>query len=200
MKKESIDSLIIDLKDRLNTGFLHPDFDGVAISCKKLLISMGYKVIDPVKKVFNVKSIDDLIAFFYAYLDYKHPELAGTHRNLKKDRAIAKRFLEGRMEVGSLNKELALDECAQIIKTIFDREADFNFTIPLSFEIFGQQAAGWITRKAVELMNEGREAQQKKIIEEIQERHTKEYLKEHGEESLGFDIDELLRKMEKEKD
>lgn len=200
MKKESVDSLVSDLKDSLDTGFLQPDYNAVAKTCKKLLIFMGYKVVDPVKKVFNVKSIDDLITLFYAYLDYKHPELAGTHRNIKKNRAIAKRFLEGRMEVGSLNKELALDECAQIIKTIFDREAEFNFTIPLSFEIFGQQAAGWITRKAVELMNEEREGRLKKITEEIQERHTMEYLKKYGEESLGFDVDELLRKMEKEND
>lgn len=200
MKKETVDSLIIDLKDRLDTGFLQPDVDGIAQVCKKLLISMGYKVVDPVKKIFNVKSIDDLIALFYAYLDYKHPELAGTHRNIKKDRAIAKRFLEGRMEVGSLNKEMALDECAQIIKTIFDREQEFKFTIPLSFEIFGQQAAGWITKKAVELLNEERESAQQKIVEEIQDRHTREYLKEHGEESLGFDVDALLRNMEKEND
>jgi len=200
MKKESVGNLINNLKDRLDTGFLQPDTDIVAKACKKLLISMGYKVVDPVKKVYNVRNIDDLIAFFYAFLDYKHPELVGTHRNIKKDRAIAKRFLEGRMEVGSLNKELALDECAQIIKTIFDREKEFNFTIPLSFEIFGQQAAGWITRKAVELLNEEKEEHLKKITEEIQERHTAEYLKEHGEESLGFDINNLLRKMEKEND
>jgi hypothetical protein len=203
MKKETTQTLVNSLRDSLDTGFL-PVNDGVIKdileACKKLLIFKGYKVVDPIKKVFNVRHIDDLIALFYAFLDYKHPELAGTHRNLKKDRAIAKRFLEGRMEVGSLNKELALDECAQIIKTIFDREQDFNFTIPLSFEIFGQQVAGWITKKAVELMNEEREGRLKKITEEIQEKHNREYLKKHGEESLGFDVDELLRKMEKEND
>jgi len=135
---------------------------------------------------------------FYAYLDYRHPELAGTHRNIKKDRAIAKRFLEARMEIGSLNKEYALDECAQIIKTIFDREPEFNFTIPLSFEILGQQTLGWITKKAVEFMNFERELKEQKLIEAIQEKHVEKYLKEHGEDSLGFDVDELLKKLDKE--
>jgi hypothetical protein len=200
LKKETVDDLISDLKDQLDVGFLSPDHKGLAKVCKKLLIFMGYKVVNPVKRVFKVKNINDLITLFYAYLDYKHPELAGTHRNIKKDRAIAKRFLEARMEIGSLNKEYALDECAQIIKIIFDREPDFNFTIPLSFEIFGQQALGWITKKAVEFMNAEKESKEQKLVEAIQEKHIEKYLKEHGEDSLGFDIDELLKKLDKEND
>lgn len=198
MKKETVESLISEVRDQLDVGFLSPDHKHLAESCKKFLIFMGYKVIDPVKKTFNVKNINDLITLFYAYLDYKYPELAGSHRNIKKDRAIAKRFLDARMEIGSLNKEHALDECAKIIKTIFDREPEFNFTIPLSFAILGQQSVGWITRKAVELMNAGEESIKKKLTEQIQDSHIQKYLEEHGEESLGFDVDELLKKWEKE--
>lgn len=198
MKKITIDDLISDLKDQLDVGFLSPDHEGLAKTCKEFLIFMGYKVVAPVKRTFKVKNINDLIILFYAYLDYRHPELAGTHRNIKKDRAIAKRFLEARMEIGSLNKEYALDECAQIIKTIFDREPEFNFTIPLSFEILGQQTLGWITKKAVEFMNFERELKEQKLIEAIQEKHVEKYLKEHGEDSLGFDVDELLKKLDKE--
>lgn len=198
MKKVTVESWMFDIKDQLDVGFLSPDPEKLAKVCKGFLIFMGYKVVDPIERTFNVKNINDLITLFYAYLDYKHPELAGSHRNIKKDRAIAKRFLEARMEIGSLNKEYALNECAEIIKTIFDREPEFNFTIPLSFEIFGQQALGWITKKAVELMNAENEAKQQKIIEQIQDRHIQKYLNEHGEESLGFDVDELLKKLDKE--
>jgi len=91
-----------------------------------------------------------------------------------------------------------LDECAQIIKVIFDREPDFNFTIPLSFDIFGQQALGWITKKAIEFMNEERESKEQKHVEAIQEKYIEKYLKEYGEESVGFDVDELLKKLDKE--
>jgi len=198
MKKETVDGLMSDLKDRLDFGFLSPDHESIAEACKKLLTFMGYRVIDPIPKRFNVKGIDDLITLFYAYLDYKHPELAGAHRNIKKNRAIAKRFVESRMESGGLNKEYALDECAQIIKTIFDREPEFNFTIPLSFDIFGQQAVAWITKKAVELMNAGKEGQNKKLTEAIQEKFIQIYLNENKEERIGFNIDELLENMEKE--
>lgn len=196
--KVTADGWMSNIKDQLDVGFLEPDPKKVAKVCKGFLIFMGYKVVDPIEKTFNVKNINDLITLFYAYLDYKHPELADSHRNIKKDRAIAKRFLEARMEIGNLNKEYALDECAGIIKTIFDREPEFNFTIPLSFEIFGQQALGWITKKAVELMNAEKETKQQKIIEQIQDRHIQKYLDTHGEESLGFDVDELLKKLDKE--
>jgi len=198
LKKETVDDLISDLKDQLDVGFLSPDHESLAKACKKFLIFMGYKVVDPLKRKFNVKNINDLITLFYAYLDYKHPELAGTHRNIKKDRAIAKRFLEARMEIDSLNKEYALDECAQIIKVIFDREPEFNFTIPLSFDIFGQQALGWITKKAVEFMNAERESNEQKIVESIQDKYIEKYLEKYGEESLGFDVDALLKKLERE--
>ena len=200
MKKITVENWMGCIKDQLDVGFLSPDPKKVAKVCKEFLIFMGYKVVDPVKKTFNVKNINDLITLFYAYLDYKHPELSDAHRNVKKDRAIAKRFLEARMEIGNLNKEYALDECAQIIKTVFDREPEFNFTIPLSFGMFGQESVGWITRKAVELMNAGKEESKKKRIEEIQDRHIQKYLKNHGEESLGFDVDELLKKLEKGND
>ena len=198
MKKDTVGDLISDLKSQLDVGFLSPNHKSLAKVCKKFLIFMGYKVVDPIERVFKVKNINDLITLFYAYLDYKHPELAGTHRNIKKDRAIAKRFLEGRMESGGLNKEYALDECAQIIRVIFDRELDFNFTIPLSFDIFGQQALGWITKKAVEFMNDGRALKEQKYIEAIQEKYIEKYLKKYGEESIGFDVDELLKKLDKE--
>jgi len=199
LKKETTEDLISDLKSQLDVGFLSPDHERLATACKKLLISMGYKVVAPLKRKFNVKNINDLITLFYAYLDYKHPELAGTHRNIKKDRAVAKRFLDGRMEVGSLNKEHALDECARIIKIIFDREPDFNFTIPLSFDIFGQQALGWITKKAVEFMNAERESIGQKIVESTQEKYIEKYIVKYGEDSIGFNVDELLRKLEKGK-
>jgi len=198
LKKETIDDLISDLKSQLDVGFLSPDYDCLAKVCKRLLIFMGYKVVDPIKRKFKVKNINDLILLFYAYLDYRYPEFANTHRNIKKDRAIAKRFLEARMESSGLNKEYALDECAQIIKVIFDREPDFNFTIPLSFDIFGQQALGWITKKAIEFMNEERESKEQKHVEAIQEKYIEKYLKEYGEESVGFDVDELLKKLDKE--
>lgn len=193
MKKVTIDSLISDVRDQLDVGFLSPDHGGLAKACKKLLIFMGYKVVDPIEKKFNVKNINDLITLFYAYLDYKYPEFIDTPRNIKKDRAIAKRFLEARMNIGNLNKEHALDECAQIITVVFTREPEFNFTIPLNFSMFGQQSMEWVTKKAAELVNAEKESKQQKLTEQIQDKHINKYLEEHGAESLGFDVDELLK-------
>jgi hypothetical protein len=103
------------------------------------------------------------------------------------------------MDAGNLNKKQALCECAEIINTVFDREDDFNFNLPLSFEMFGQQSAGWITKKAIYIMNSEKEKRDIKIVEGIQDKYIEEYLKEHSEENIGFDIDEILENIEKEK-
>lgn len=198
MKKETVDALISDIENNINVGFLSTDNESLAKACKKFLIYMGYKVIDPMKYTYNVEKLDDLFTLFYAFLEYKHPELVDVYRNIKRDRAIAKRFLDARMEVGNLNKKQALCECAEIIKTVFDREDDFNFNLPLSFEMFGQQSAGWITKKAVEIMNSEKEKRDEKIVEGIQNKHIEEYLKEHGEESIGFNIDEIFENLKRE--
>ncbi len=199
MKKEIADSLVSDIENNINVGFLSTDNESLAKACKKFLIHMGYKVIDPMKYTYNVEKLDDLFTLFYAFLEYKHPELVDVYRNIKRDRAIAKRFIDARMEVGNLNKKQALCECAEIIKTVFDYEDDFNFNLPLSFEMFGQQSAGWITKKSIDIMNSAKEKRDVKIAEGIQDKYIEKYLKEHGEESIGFDIDKILENIEKGK-
>lgn len=199
MKKETVDDLISDIESNINVGFLSTDNESLAKVCKKFLIHMGYKVIDPMKYTYNVKKLDDLFDLFYALLEYNHPELVDAHRNMNRDRALAKRFLDSRMDAGNLNKKQALCECAEIIKTVFDREDDFNFNLPLSFEMFGQQSAGWITKKAIYIMNSEKEKRDIKIVEGIQDKYIEEYLKEHSEENIGFDVDEILENIEKEK-
>ena len=198
MKKETAADLISDIENNINAGFLSTDNESLAKVCKKFLIHMGYKVIDPIKYTYNVEKLDDLFDLFYALLEYNHPELIDAHRNMNRDRALAKRFLDARMEAGNLNKKQALCECAEIIKTVFDREDDFNFNLPLSFEMFGQQSAGWITKKAIDIMNSEKEKRDEKIAERIQNKYIEEYLKEYGEESIGFDVDEILENLKRE--
>jgi hypothetical protein len=201
MKKQTIENLVNELRDAADIGFLPLNDDimkNITHSCKKLLTFVGYKIVEPVGKRYNVKDINGLIDLFYAYLDYKHPELIATHRNIKKDRALAKRFVDARMEAGNINKQQALNECAQIIQTIFEREPEFNFTIPLSFEMLGQDAAGWITKKAVEFLNAEQQEYKKKLTEKMQDDIIAKVLKERGEETIRFDVDALLEKMEKE--
>ncbi len=199
MKKETTDDLISDIENNINVGFLSVDNENLAKACKKFLIHVGYKVIDPITYTYNIEKLDDLFHLFYALLEYNHPELVDAHRNMNRDRALAKRFLDSRMDAGNLNKKQALCECAEIIKTVFDREDDFNFNLPLSFEMFGQQSAGWITKKAIYIMNSEKEKRDIKIVEGIQDKYIEEYLKEHDEENIGFDIDEILENIDKEK-
>jgi hypothetical protein len=200
VKKETADNLISDIENNINVGFLSVDNESLAKACKKFLIHMGYKVIDPIKYTYpNIEKLDDLFYLFYALLEYNHPELVDAHRNMNRDRALAKRFLDSRMDAGNLNKKQALCECAEIINTVFDREDDFNFNLPLSFEMFGQQSAGWITKKAVDIMNSEKEKRDIKIVEGLQDKYIEEYLKEYGEEDIGFDVDEILENIDKEK-
>ena len=69
MKKETVDDLISDIESNINVGFLSTDNESLAKACKKFLIHMGYKVIDPIKYTYNIKKLDDLFDLFYALLE-----------------------------------------------------------------------------------------------------------------------------------
>jgi hypothetical protein len=167
-------------------GFLTPDYTELAKYCKEFLLDLGYKVINPISYKFKAKRIDDLFNLFYERLEHYHPEMTGSYRNLKRDRAVAGRFVKARAEASSISEKHALSECAEIILTVFEYEDDFNFNLPLTFEMFGQANCGWITAKAVQIMNREREAKELLMVDKMIDEYNEEYIKKHGIESIAL--------------
>lgn len=153
----------------------------------------GFKISPP--QIFKNKiiNIDDLIRHFYSLLNNRESARYTTSYNIARDRATAKRFLCSRMLSTGASKEYALNECGEIISTVFKNEKEFKFKYAITFSIFGQNNFKWVTDKAIQLMNEG-------ILERSEERA--EILREkviaaQSTDDLGFnDIDDLLAKME----
>jgi len=162
-------------------------------ACVNYLRFRGYKVTKPKTYNTKIKNLDHLIEYFYANLDSKYPEYHSASFNISRDRATAKQFLEARMVSTGASKEHSLNECAEIIKTIFDHEEEFKFKYQISFSILGQSNLKWVTDKAISIMNRKIVSKMEDELEELQNR----IINAQGTEDLGFkDLDSLLEKME----
>jgi len=172
-------------------GSENPPFELLEDACVEFLKYKGYKIVKPLSR-FDVKRLDDLIYLFYAYSDLKHPELINNYRNLSRDRALAKYFVTAREEASNMCRKAAMDECAEIIATIFEHEVEFNFKIPLTFSVLGQKNCGWITEKAIQIMNKKRMNKDEERREALIASLDKKYDAEPG----GFeDLDEILKNL-----
>lgn len=163
-------------------------------ACVSYLKHKGYKIIEPVIYKYNIKKLEGLIKLFYLLLDRAHPEYTNIYRNLDKDRVVMKRLIESRLKNNNLSKEAVLNECAEIIDTIFEHEVEFKFRFPISLGMLGQKNCGWITEKAIQIMNN------KKInySKEKQEQLITKYEENYNEEEIGFnnlDINSILESL-----
>ena len=194
-----MDEILKNLIDSLSDSDVNDMFDSIDEKriiecCKVYLQSKGYNVLAPRNFNYNkIDSIDTLIEVFYLLYDKYHPEDFSPYRNKRiVDRSHAKRFVEARMAVNGLDKEHTLNECAEIIITIFEFEKEFGFDRPLTFSILGQDKVGWITEKAIHIMNR----KYKRLVDEenkkTQDRLDNKYNNE-PEEKIAYDnLDDLL--------
>ena len=122
-------------------------------ACVEYLKGQGCSVRLPMSYSVKITKLDDLLSMFYEFLSnfYELHLLPST--NKKRDRAIAKAFVEGRMETDSINRDAALQQCGLIIQTIFKHLDVFKFETPPTFGILGQQKMGWITERAIQIIN-----------------------------------------------
>lgn len=173
-----------------NTIFSN-DTDFICDACIDYLKYKGYRIIKPTKSKIDIKSSDDLISYFYVLLDRYHPEYVNVYKNIGKDRAIAKSFVSSRIEDGNLSKKAALVESLEIIETVFKYEKEFKFKYDIDFGLFGQSNLGWVTVKAIKLMN----SDIRKESEDRTERKREEMISDYDSNDIGYnDLDELLEK------
>lgn len=157
--------------------------------CVTYLKGQGYRVGDPIKSPVNISKLDDLLTVFYSYLRGIYPEHLCPAPNPKRDRAIAKRFVEKRMEADGLDKKSALQQCGYIIQTIFKHRDKFKFETPPSFGILGQGELSWIADRAVRIINQEANAAAAAVQEKVTADLTDQIEKNYTD--MGYSSDEL---------
>jgi len=176
--------------------FLVPNSDdNLIVACKEFLKYKGYRIIDPINSVSGILSNQDLVDLFYNLKEYNHPEELSSYRNRKLDLRSIKLFVEARTEAGNIIKEQALKECALIIRTLFTHEKEFKFKYPITIFSLGQKKSGWITEKALVIMN--------KVLYNKREREAEDLrqtvLDNQDLNKIGFnDFNDILKEMENE--
>lgn len=158
-------------------------------AAKKILFDAGYKVIK-VEINRNIKTSKELKDYFYSRLYSKYPDRYKNRvENVASDMRIISLFIDSRMESGSIGRQLAIQECADIIDIIFDHEDEFYFKYPIrNVNILGQKKLSWVTQKAIEILN-------RKKYKEMEERSEQMLLE--MENSIKVDLKEKEEKLNK---
>lgn len=193
-------SLMAKLKASISLAQQNTIFGGsndeILKNCVEYLRHYGYTVISPKKFGKKIKNSRDLIEYFYELLNRKTPENYATSYNEIRDLKVAKSFVESRMAVSGASKEYALNECGEIVKTLFDNYEEFNFKYQLSFSIFGQSKLKWVTDRALQIMNKKLYEKEEEEAEVLRQKALDSYEEDHG---FG-DIDDILRRIEEDED
>lgn len=136
------------------TSFLQPDYSVVIDPCEKILKECGFAVRKPYVFTKKLNNLNDLIHLFHELYKKHFPDFIDLPLNVKKELSIASKLLQSRMDTAGLSKYYALQECGEIVRTVFENGDKFRLTPPFDFGVFGQDSLIWITNKAVHLMNE----------------------------------------------
>lgn len=156
--------------------------------CIEFLKGQGYSVRPPMGYPVKITKLDGLITMFYSHLRNIYEPHLLPYSNDKKDRAVAKAFVEGRVKADMISRNAALQQCALIIRTIFRHPEIFKFKTPPTFGILGQKEMGWITDRAIQLINKeiakDKEISLERAVDEMTERIEKNY-------QMGYSLDEL---------
>jgi hypothetical protein len=182
------------ISEEQNSLFGNKDNISLEKACVDFLKNIGYKVVKPIKDPKNyVKDLDTLIDFFYNRLNSNHPRHINVYRNLGRDRKIAGKFLENRIKATGCSSKTALKECGEIIRTIFDHEDKFNFDRQIRFEFLGQENMGWVTDKAIQILNNNMTEKEDLEAEIICKNITNKEIQNY---KIGYNLDEILKNME----
>ncbi|RLG43554.1 MAG: hypothetical protein DRN81_06315 [Thermoproteota archaeon] len=121
--------------------------------CVEFLKGLGYSIRPPMAYPFKINKLDELIAMFYMLEKDIYDAHLLPYSNVKRDRAIAKSFVERRMKDDGISKSTAMQQCALIIRTVFRHPEIFKFETPPTFGVFGQGDMGWVTERAIQIIN-----------------------------------------------
>lgn len=171
-------------------------FEDIISVCVDIVKEAGYKVVKkPEDDYDHVDGPIGLLNFFNGLLQYKHPDFMVSNSNMKKNRSIIRSFINSRKEASNINEKEAIKECAEIIYTIFQHEDEFNFENPINIGLLGQANLGWVTERALSIINtkvmKEEEKKRDKLIASFEEIYEKEKI------SFG-DLDKILSSLKED--
>lgn len=164
-----------------------------AEEAKKVAIEFGYKVSDPIFANDKIVTLKDLRNYFYMKLSQKYPRNTYMDLGWQRELRMLKLFVESRESTG-LNKFNAIQECVAIIDVIFDHETEFGFKTPIDIRVLGQGKLGWITQKALSILNNKIQQLQEQSVDKLIER--KDIERKIDLKSKALELDELVKEME----
>ena len=143
------------------------------LESKKILMSYGYKVIDPLEVNKSVTNIPELRKYFYARLWNKYPvRMQYYTQHPKEEMRVLREFVESREF--NTNRNSAIQECVAIIDTLFDYEDNFRLEKPITDVMIFR--IGWIISLAISIMNLNKERDNEVILNKIMEKFEDEYM------------------------
>ena len=162
---------------------------------KKIIIEAGYKIAEPLVVNENVNNLSRLLNYFYMRLFTRYPDKQlTTIKNFQKDMKLISKFVEARKV--NMNEQAAIQECVAIIDTIFDYGFEFKFKQPITIGVLGQAKSGWITEKAISILNrelvKKDEEEVEKRIKEVED----DYEKNVDLKKTADRLDKILARME----
>lgn len=162
---------------------------------RTVAIEAGYKVIEPILINERIITLLDLRNYFFMRLWKKYPDRQKyyVHAALNRELHVFRLMVEAREKTG-LNRFNAVQECVAIVDVIFDHEEEFGFKNPIDLNVLGQAKAGWITQKALAILNSKLRAGLDQAVDKLIETRDKERKIDLRAKSL--ELDELLKKME----
>jgi hypothetical protein len=168
-----------------------------ASEARSTAMSYGFKVSDPIYVDDNILNLQDLRNYFFNQLWSHYPELKRSYveGNRASEMRSIRMFVESR-ELTGLNRHNAIQECAAIINVIFENKDQFNFSRSPGIWVLGQAKAGWITGKAVNILNEQLQKEAKENLDRRFESMESEYEKEIDLNETSDMLNKLLNDME----
>jgi len=156
--------------------------------CVKFLKGQNYSVRPPINYPAKITKLDEIISMFYGFLSNTYQKHLLPPSNVKRDRAVAKALVEKRMEADKISRYDAMQQCALIVKTVLMTPEVFKFESPPTFGVFGQAEMGWVTERAIRIINDQITKDEiratEKAVDEMTERIEEKY-------TMGYSLGEL---------
>ncbi len=192
---KELETVRAKIKDLDSVGFLSDNISEreVEKACVEYLKCIGYKVVEkPV--LHKVNKLDELVDLFYHLMEFYHNDVCSLVSNRKKDRVLISNFIKNRQAELQCSSEEGLQDCANIIYSLFIFEERLGLNSSVSISVFSDNCK-WITDRVITILNDNKDVENEIKVEQLIREQESE-----AEKNSGFDLEKLRRKYdEKEK-
>ena len=169
---------------------------------KELLQEHGFLVRGPLISRAEVETPAQLVRFFYDTMAKYRPQTSLSYGGCnKKERGLARKFIQSRRDLG-VSKKRAIAECCELITLLFKYEPYMGLNFPVTnMSPLGQDNMSWVTEKLVNIYEgfnrEVNEAEDRRWFEELY-KEQEETIREQRLVEAREHLDEVIRRYDAE--